>query len=219
MTPAMTRQILLAGCSILATAALAAAQDDRASTGLAPNISVSFAAVPARDVGTTGQQYSARGGGIGVSVPLKGGWDWDGTNVTGFHLLAHARFHVDSADVPYQAGTRTLYSGSAGVSAVHLLNSNTQLSWSLAVGIAEDRATMSDARVRVTGRLLVRKRSSDKVTLLYGGAYTFVFGKGRLLPVFGVLWRPGAGTLVSIVAPFSARVRHQATGSRLSLAA
>jgi hypothetical protein len=174
--------------------------------------------VPSAQVGDGDQQYGDRDVRLRASIPIKGGWDWDGTKVTGFRLAAYAGFQVGSAEVPYRVDRRNLYSLDAGLSAMHVLSQKTQLTWSLGAGAAEDNDTISSPKVRVSARLVALRKISDKLTLLYGGAYTFVLGKGRLVPILGGVWRPSSGTTIHVVAPISARVQHR-LGSRLVIGA
>jgi Domain of unknown function (DUF6268) len=203
---------------VLGIARRAAAQDDRGTPGFGPNVSASSGAVPNADVGDSGQRYGYRDVGFGVSVPIKGGWDWDGQNLSGFRLMVHGGFHTDSAIIPYRSDRRDLYSTDVGVTAVHSLSAENQISWSAGEGFAEDNDTISSPKWRLSARVIAFHRVSEKLTLLYGGAYTFVLGRGRLLPMFGAVWRPNRGTSINVLGPISGRVHHR-VGQRLVIGA
>jgi hypothetical protein len=206
-TGRIVTSIALAG--LLLVADRAAAQDDRLTPGRGPSVSVSVGAVPTASTGNPGEQYGYRDAGLAVSVPIKGGWDWGPGGALGFRLMAHAGFHTDSAVVPYRPDRRQLLSIDAGVSAIHVLSRDNQISWSVGAGIAQDSDTLSSPKLRLSGRVVALHRSSQTLTLLYGGAYTFLLGKGRMLPIFGVLWRPNPGTTVHLLGPISGGIQHR----------
>jgi hypothetical protein len=208
--------VVLAG--ILVIAPLAAAQDSYWGLQPGPSIVATAGMVPTTDLAQPGQSYGSRDAGLRVRVPLIGGWDWDSNEMSKFRLLAFAGFKADSALVPYMSGRQDLYALDAGVSAIHALNPKHEITWSVGAGFAEDSSTISSPRVKVTGRVVAAYRKSDSLTLLYGGAYTFVLGEGKLLPVFGFRWRPRPGTTVSVLGPFAGHV-HQRVNQRLMVGA
>lgn len=212
------RPMPLVLASITIMAPLATAQDSYWSPQAGPSIVATTGMVSTTDIATTGQPYGFRDAGLRIAVPLVGGWDWDTSEMSKFRLLAHAGFSTDSALLPYTIGRTDLYKFDAGISAVHILNPKNQITWSIGAGFAEDSSTISSPKVKVTGRVVAAYRKNDSLTLFYGGAYSFVLGRGRPLPVFGFRWRPGPGTTVSILGPFSARVQ-QRVGHRLMVGA
>ena len=208
--------VLLAG--ILVVAPLAAAQDSYWGLQPGPSIVATAGMVPTTDLLQPGQSYGSRDASIRVRLPLIGGWDWDSNEMSKFRLLAFTGFKADSAIIPSITGRQNLYALDAGVTAVHVLNPKHQISWSVAAGFAEDSSTVSSPRVKVTGRVVAAYRKSDSLTLLYGGAYSFVLGQEKLLPVFGFRWRPHPGTTVSVLGPFAGQV-HQRVSPRLMVGA
>jgi hypothetical protein len=204
---------------MLAIAPHAIAQDTYWGPQVGPSIAVIGGGVPATNLSdAAGQRYGFSDVGIRATVPVIGGWDWDNEQVSNFRLLVHAGFSADSAILPYTPGHRELYALDAGVSGVHILNPTNQLTWSLSSGFAEDDTSISSPKARVTGRLVGVHRTNKSLTLIYGGAYSFVLGRGRPLPVFGVLWRPHPGTTVSVLGPFAGHL-HQRVGRRLIVGA
>lgn len=199
-------------------AASASAQDERWAPLFGPSLVVSAGGVPTAGLGASSGEYGYRAIAFGAAAPVMGGWEWDGGGISGFRLMVHVRFQAESAEVPDRPDVRRLFSMEAGVSAIHVLDRDNQITWSAGAGAAEDRETLSSPKPRLVGRVIALHRRSDRLTLLYGGAYTFVLGKGRLLPVFGILWRPLPGTTVSVIGPVSGRVIHRA-GQRLVLSA
>ena len=205
--------VVLAG--ILVAAPFATAQED---SHWVPEPGPSFVAtagmVPTTDVAQTGQIYGFRDAELKVRVPLIGGWNWDSSEMSKFRLLAFAGFKTDSAIVPYMPGRQSLYALDAGLSGIYVLNPKQRITFSVGSGFAEDNSTVSSPKVKVTGRVVAAYRRSDSLTLLYGGAYSFVLGRGKPLPVFGFRWRPRPGTTVSFLGPFEGQV-HQRVSQRL----
>jgi hypothetical protein len=207
---------VLAG--ILVIAPLAIAQDSHWGPEPGPSIVATAGMVPTTDLAQPGQSYGFRDAGLRVTAPLIGGWDWDSSEMSKFRLLAFARFKTDSTIIPNLPGRQELYALEAGFSGVHVLNPKHQITWLVGSGFAEDSSTVSSPKVKVTGRVVAAYRKSDSLTLLYGGAYSFVLGQGKLLPVLGFRWRPYPGTTVSVVGPFAGHV-HQRINQRLMVGA
>jgi hypothetical protein len=105
-----------------------------------------------------------------------------------------------------------------GVSGVHILNPKNQITWTVKTRFAADSSTISSPKAKLTGHEVAAYRKSDSLTLFYGGSYSFVLGRGKPLPVFGLRWRPHPGTTVSILGPFAGHV-HQSVGQRLMVGA
>jgi hypothetical protein len=204
--------------SILMIAPLATAQDSHGETQVGPSIVSTAGMVPTADLAAAGQRYGFRDAGLRVTVPLLGGWDWDNKEMSKFRLLAHAGFNTDSALVPFTTGRLDLYALEVGVSGVHILNPKNQITWSVGTRFAADSSTISSPKPKLTGRVVAAYRKSDSLTLFYGGSYSFVLGRGKLLPVFGFRWRPRPGTTVSILGPFRGHVQ-QRVGQRLMVGA
>ncbi|HEV8119881.1 MAG TPA: DUF6268 family outer membrane beta-barrel protein [Candidatus Polarisedimenticolia bacterium] len=72
---------------------------------------------------------------------------------------------------------------------------------------AEDQDTLSsNLDPRVSALYLGTYRKSDRTTFIYGGAYSFVYGRGLLLPAFGLIWTPNATWSLTGAVPFYWRV-------------
>jgi hypothetical protein len=111
-----------------------------------------------------------------------------------------------------------LYALDVGLTGIHVLSPKQLFTWSLRPGVAEESSTLSSPRLKLSGSGVAVYEKSDSLTLLYGGAYSFVRGRGKLLPVFGFRWRPRARTTVSVLGPFHGRV-HRRLNDRLIVAA
>jgi hypothetical protein len=179
-----------------------------------PSVVATAGAVETANMAQPGQSYGLRDAGLRASLPLIGGWDWDPGKAPKFRLLASVGFKIDSALIPYTIGRQRLYASEVGFSGVHVLNPNNQITWSIRTGFAEEDATVSSPKIKEAGSVVAAYRKSDSLTLLYGGAYSYLLGSGKFLPAFGFRWRPYPGTTVSILGPFSGQV-HQRLGQRL----
>lgn len=206
------RGLILVG--ILAMSPLASAQKGYWDPEPDPSIVASAGAVETADLAQPGQSYGLRDAELRASLPWVGGWDWDRREAPKFRLLASVGFRVDSALVPYTTGRQRLYASEIGFSGVHVLNPKNQITWSIRTGFAEEDSTVSSPKIKEAGSFVAAYRKSDSLTLLYGGAYSYLLGQGKFLPAFGFRWRPHPGTNVSILGPFSGQV-HQRLGQRL----
>jgi opacity protein-like surface antigen len=207
------RALVLAGILIMMSE-LGSAQKGYWDPEPEPSIVATAGAVENANLAQPGQSYGVRDVGLRASVPLIGGWDWDQGEAAKFRLLASVGFRVGSALIPYTIGRQRLYASDVGFSGVHVLNPKNQITWSIRTGFWEEDATVSSPKIRETGSVVAAYRKSDSLTLLYGGAYSYVLGQGKPLPVFGFRWRSQPATTVSILGPFSGQV-HQRLGQRL----
>jgi uncharacterized protein DUF6268 len=206
---------ILAGTSS-AIAPLAIAQDNYWGPEPGPSIVATAGMVPSTNVAQTGQSYGLRDAGLRIAAPILGSGDSEDGDASKFRLLGLIGFKTTSAILPYVSGRQELYSADVGVSAIDTLSPKHQLTWSIRTGFAEEDSTVSSPRIKVSGSVVDAYRKSDSLTLLFGGAYSFVLGQGKPLPVLGFRWRPRPGTTVSVIAPFSGHVR-QRVGQRFML--
>jgi hypothetical protein len=74
---------------------------------------------------------------------------------------------------------------------------------SVGASFAEDQDTISgNLDPRVSALYLGTYHKSDTITFIYGGAYSFVYGRGLLLPAFGLIWTPSATWSLTGAVPF-----------------
>lgn len=202
---------LLFLANIIRITPVAAAQDTDWSLEPRPSIVATANMVPTTGVAESGQDYGYRDAGLRFAVPLIGSSGGDGGGPSKFRLLGLGGFKADSAILPYMIGRQNLYAADVGLSGIHLVNPKLLLNWSLTSGFADESSVISSPKIKLTGDVVANYRWSDSLTLLFGGGYSFLYGRGRPLPVFGFLWRPRPGTMVSVMGPLSGHVRQRLT--------
>ncbi|MGH9748902.1 MAG: DUF6268 family outer membrane beta-barrel protein [Candidatus Polarisedimenticolia bacterium] len=117
---------------------------------------------------------------------------------------------------------RTLYHGGARFTTMMLGRSKNLYIISAGTTFAEDSETLGSMKQRLSALFAATHRVNPKVMLIYGGAFTYQFGRGTPLPLFGVSWRAGERWTLSGALPFSISARYAATRDlsvRLRLAA
>ena len=68
-------------------------------------------------------------------------------------------------------------------------------------GIMSDFSDLSSDSFAFTGLALASYRFSDRVSIAAGGYYSRDLGSDKLLPAFGLIWRPNPNWSVSLTAP------------------
>lgn len=178
-----------------------------------PHFLLSASGVSNADTKDVPGELGSRSVNASLGVPLLGSRSVEEGKVSRFQLLGDLRFRVTSADADFLGGRRTLYAGSAGLSAFFAPGGKETFLLSAGVGAAEDADTASRPHGRVTALFLGIHRSSETFSFSYGGSYTYVFGKGRALPSLGLVWRPDDRWRVNVLLPFSAHARCQVSPS------
>jgi hypothetical protein len=111
-----------------------------------------------------------------------------------------------SFDLPGVDREPRLYNGSVNGSLL-LISSKPNLHYiSIGASFAEEEETVSDPDIRGSAIYFGTYRKSDAWTFIYGGAYSFVYGRGLLLPAFGIIWTPNQHWTLSGVIPFGWRL-------------
>ncbi|HET8948675.1 MAG TPA: hypothetical protein VFQ07_16975 [Candidatus Polarisedimenticolia bacterium] len=99
-----------------------------------------------------------------------------------------------------------LYNGLLNASLL-LISSKPNLHYiSLGASFAEDEDTVSNPDLRGSALYLGTYHKSDAWTFVYGGVYSFVYGRGLLLPAFGFIWVPNQTWALSGILPFGWRL-------------
>lgn len=138
------------------------------------------------------------------------------------HFLS-ANFSDVPVDIPLVTESdRTLYHGGVRFTTMLLGRSKNLYVISGGTSFAEDSETLGEMKQRFSGLFAATHRVNPKVLLIYGGAFTYQFGRGTPLPLFGVSWRANERWTLSGALPFSISARYAATKDlsvRLRLAA
>jgi len=104
-------------------------------------------------------------------------------------FFAHVAANSASPDITFLAGPQhRLYSGVLAASGVWLSRANNLYVASAGESFAEDDRTIHDLKGRFYALGLGTHRIREWITLIYGGAATYQFGRGLVVPVAGVYW-------------------------------
>ena len=121
-------------------------------------------------------------------------------------LLIGAGATDQTFDLPTVDREPRLYNGSVSGSLL-LISSKPNIHYiSIGASFAEEEETVSDPDIRGSAIYFGTYRKSDAWTFIYGGAYSFVYGRGLLLPAFGIIWTPNQHWTLSGVIPFGWRL-------------
>jgi len=141
---------------------------------------------------------------------------WD-KNYRASQFFAHVAANSASPDITFLAGQQhRLYSGVLAASGLWLSRANNLYLASAGESFAEDDRTIHDLKGRFYAFGLGTHRIRDWITLIYGGAATYQFGRALALPVAGVYWWINPKWSFIGTLPFSAAGFYRAT-DRLSV--
>jgi len=145
---------------------------------------------------------------LNTNIPLaRTHVDPDGS-IIGYQFFASAQFASSSTEITFLSRDPELYNGGLRFTAVMLSRGLNMYVASVGAGFAEDQETIGDMKPRFSGLGLGTYRKGEKTTFIYGGVYTFTFGRGRVLPLFGVLWKLNPSWSLGTVLPLSVRATY-----------
>ena len=193
MAPHRSRsaRFVLASLAVLACgAAPVLAQEDIDLRLFRPQIDLSgetFQDKPFDDM--TGEKYGSDALSFAANIPLgKTHVRWD-RKYRASQFFAHVLASRSTPDITFLTGAqRQLYSGVLAASGVWLSRSNNLYVASAGGSFAEDDRTIHDAKWRSYALFLGTHKIREWITLVYGGAATYQFGRGLALPVIGMVW-------------------------------
>ncbi len=125
-----------------------------------------------------------------------------------FRLVGNVGFLAGPADISFLTRRHTVYRADVRPAAIWAVSDRDIFLVSIGAGFSEDQETIRNPRLRATALVLGNHRASETRSYQYGLAYSYVFGRGRLLPLAGFRWRPAPDWLVSAMVPFVISVRH-----------
>jgi hypothetical protein len=150
-------------------------------------------------------EYGSDAMSFSANIPLgKTHVRWD-RKYRASQFFAHVQATRAAPDITFLTGPeRRLYSGLLAASGVWLSRSNNLYVASAGGSFAEDDRTIHDAQARFYALFLGTHRIREWITLVYGGAATYQFGRGLALPVVGVVWWINPKWTLVGTLPFSA---------------
>ncbi|HYV18079.1 MAG TPA: hypothetical protein VFC25_03505 [Verrucomicrobiae bacterium] len=211
--------IVLAAAAVLLSAAPARAQGDVDLRLLRPSLTITGIGVPEEsfsdddidgDFKSTNLQLLA-------NIPLgPAHLKTGGGGLLGWQpmLTLGAGATDQTFDLPAVDREPRLYNGLLNASLL-LISSKPNLHYiSVGASFAEDEDTVSNPDLRGSALYLGTYHKSDSAwTFVYGGAYSFVYGRGLLLPAFGFIWVPNPTWALSGIVPFGWRLSQRVGGT------
>ena len=197
--------VLFAAAVVTMTPALA--EDEFEFKLLRPIVSVSALAEPDADFKDTDGQFKANNFTLSANVPLGGVHVHPGGDVLAHQFLLTALVGSGSQtiDAPPLDLTPRLYNGVLAGSILFGTSKGNLYYGSVGASFAEEDDAEGGPKARPYGLFLGSFRNSHGVMFTYGAAFTYLFGRGLLLPAFGIVWSPNQNWTISGFLPFSWR--------------
>src|SRR5262245_48938051 len=185
----------------------ARAEDEFEFKLLRPVVSVSMTGEPDADFQDGDGQFKQSSLTVGANVPLGGVHVHSGGDLLAHQVLltALAGTGRQTIDAPPLDLTPRLYNGLLAGSVLFGTTKGNLYYGSLGASFAEEDDAEGGPQARPYGLFLGTFRNSHGVMFTYGAAFTYVFGRGLLLPAFGVVWSPNKTWTISGFLPFSWR--------------
>jgi uncharacterized protein DUF6268 len=210
--PATLRRHAALFVAILAGAAGAArAQDEFDFRLIRPVVTLSAWGVPDADFQTHDGSYNASTVLLNANIPLGPTHIHPGGKVLGHQFLLGAMASTTTQNIDPLPNDPRLYSGALVFSTLIAGSKGNLYLGSVGGSFAEDEETIHNLDTRVFALGLGSYRTSKEFMFIYGGAYTYLYGRPLLLPAFGIAWTPNPTWSVTGALPFYWRVTQKLT--------
>lgn len=154
-------------------------------------------------------EFQWRSATLNMNIPLGGAHLHPEGRLLGHQLFLHAVSAGSRADLSFlREGQADLFAGGLGFTALMLGQSRNLYAASLFATIAEERETLDEPEIRYSGLGLGSFRTEGALWI-YGGAFTYTFGRPRLLPVFGGWGKVGPDWTLAGIVPFLFQARYK----------
>lgn len=145
-----------------------------------------------------------------ANIPLGGVHVRPGKKVVASQWFVGGMYQRSSPDITFLSQDHTLTNGVLNASRLWLSRGRELYLVSAGASFAEDQDTLSDLKPRFFGLFVGTHRFNPETALLYGGAFTYVFGRGLPLPIIGVRWRINPKWTLTGMVPFTVDARYAA---------
>jgi hypothetical protein len=191
------------------------AQDDFEFKLFRPVVSVSVIGEPDADFKDVDGQYGASGAMVATNIPLGGVHLHPQGKVLGHQVFLTAGFGTTSQrfDTPFVDREPRLYNGVVAGSVLFASRKGNFYYGSAGASFAEEQDTVGSPSPRPYALGMGTYRTSHTMMLVYGGAFTYLYGRGLLLPAFGIVYTPNTTWTISGAVPFSWRFTQKLTDS------
>lgn len=191
--PARRPRLLPAGLAVAAVALfgarVAVAQEDFDIRLLKPTVTIMGSGSPDKgfkDESIDGE-YGEKQYDLRANIPLGPAHVHPQASILGDQFMLNVAYGTRSQDLTFLPDQPRLYQGTVSLSALLLSKKFNIYYFAAGASYAEDRTSLSDVQTRPFAVGLGTHRTKGQWLLVYGGAFTYVYGRGLLLPLFGVV--------------------------------
>lgn len=174
------------------------------------SVQVESDASAAADLDESSGSYRDANLGLRAGISLYSKLRVAASGVRAFRLLANFRLHGTAIDLDSLGETRRYVRAAAGASAFYMPKPGYLFLFAAGASIAAEDELVGEASLRPYVLALGAYRiGSSQFRLLYGGALTYSYGRGLLLPALGFAWRASEKWTVSTLLPLYASVGYR----------
>ena len=190
-------------CGLFAAFSSARAEDvqDLIDGSSHPRISISVGSMPLRTFQNYTGSFEKQMTSLSVVIPFAG----DSFS----RWSVRASLHTTAAEVSVLPEQLSLLSGSVGLSNTIYDDAQDHYVVSCGIGFASDDQLLDVIRFRFSGVGIGNHSLNQNFALLYGLSYSYVLGRGLLLPVAGFHWKVSDDVSLRALLPFSLRLRYR----------
>jgi len=138
------------------------------------------------------------------------------SSLQGFQLLAQAQISAGTAEIAPLRREHHVYGGGLAITALLFSKAGHRYLVSVGAGFAEDEETISSLQARPVALGLGMHRLGERVHLVFGGAFTHVYGRPLAIPLLGAQWQPGPRWKVEGILPVAVHLSWRSS-ARLTL--
>ncbi len=212
----MKRPRPMAIAAVLAlSCGLAAAQEEFRLDLFNPRLDLIGEGIPSREFdeqdepSLAGQEFRMSTYGLAANIPLGPTSIRSEGKVLGWQVFLNAQAETSSTEITFLQDDPQLYQGALRLTSVFLSRGGNLYVGSLGASFAEEEESLDDLEPRFSGIGVGTYRKSDSFAFIYGGVFTYQYGRGIPFPVFGVHWRINERWSLQALAPLTARFTYK----------
>jgi hypothetical protein len=195
---------------LLSTAGALLAWEDFSIELFRPRVDVGIESVPKADLQDSGDTFSMHSLTLQGNLPIGKTHVYAGGPVAAYQILAHARAKASVADISFLEDTREFYAGGLAVTGIILGRDLNLYAVALGVSFADDADSLESLEPRFSGVGVGTYRIGNDFAILYGAAFTYLYGQGLGLPIAGAYWRISPRWSVAGMLPFACGATYNA---------
>ena len=186
----MTRQLLGILFFLITFSIRANAQMERL---FKPSVAISYTNFPSSKLIDSTGSFSNQTTQLAFFIPVFSHLNRTDTSAksTYFQLMAHGNGSLSNPDLTAVLNNQNLIGATVGLTGLLMQNRKNIFSVSLAATSRNDETTISNPEIRYSGIAIYRRNVSPGFSFHLGAGYSYIIGRGVVLPAMGLSFKTG----------------------------